>query len=831
MVPAMRRFLKIVLILVLVLVVLIAAGGFYVTRASFPKTDGELTLSELDHPVDVYRDSNGIPNIYADTTHDLFFAQGYAHAQDRFWQMDFERHVGTGRLSEIFGESQVETDMFLRTLGWEQIARQEWDAASTDAKLALQSYADGVNAYLADHSGASLSLEYAVLKLNNRSYAPPAWTPVDSLVWAKVMSWDLRSNMDQEIILAKAQKVVGEYASDLLPAYPDDRPVIVPDWQSPASITPVASLDMTDLLSRVEHNVSLVDAFTGPAGPDIGSNNWVLSGDLTTTGMPILANDPHLGIQMPSIWYENGLHCTTVSDACPYEVAGFSLLGFPGVVLGHNANIAWGVTNLPADVQDLYIERINPDNPNQYEVDGEWVDAETRIETIDVAGGDPVPITVRVTRDGPIISDVYGDLENFSEDVNLPLPEPYGIALKWTALQPSRTLEAALAYNRASNWDEFKAALSMWDVPSQNFIYADVEGHIGYHAPGRIPIRANGDGTVPVPGWTDDYEWVGYIPFDDLPWSYDPPEGYIVTANNAVIRPDLQPFLGTTWAYGTRAQRILDMISGDKISPDDVRSMQFDSANIEAEALIPWLLGLSSDQVEVSQAQQILENWKGTDGAYRMDADSQGAALFGALWRHLIMDIYFNDLPEGLRPNGRDSVSVAIQALLEDPTNFWWDDPATPEVETRDVILERSLVDAWNETSDLLGDAAGWTWGDLHTATFRNQTFGESGIKPIEMLFNRGPFKAPGSTDMVNATSWVVEDGYEVAALPSMRMVIDFSNLDASTGIHTTGQSGHAYNRHYDDMIQRWLTGETAPLYWERDSIVAASKDHLVLRP
>ncbi len=829
----MRRFFKVVLIVLIVLFLLIAAGGFYVTRASFPKTRGTITLSGLDDPVDVYRDDNGIPSIYADTAHDLFFAQGYLQAQDRFWQMDFERHIGEGRLAEIFGESQVETDMFLRTLGWTQIAEQEWAAASPDAKLALQSYADGVNAYLSDHGGARLSLEYAVLKLNNGAYQPEPWTPTDSLVWAKVMAWDLRSNMDTEIILAKAEKLVGEHASDLLPAYPDDRPVIVPDWQSPASITPVASIDMTDLLSRVEHNAALVDAYTGPVGPDIGSNNWVLSGALTTTGMPILANDPHLGIQMPSIWYETGLHCTTVSDACPYEVAGFSLLGFPGIVLGHNATIAWGVTNLPADVQDLYIERINPDNPDQYEVNGEWIDAETRIETINVAGGDPVPLEVRVTRDGPIISDVYGDLESFAQDVNLPISEPYAIALKWTALQPSRTLEAALAYNRAENWDEFKAALQMWDVPSQNFVYADIDGHIGYHTPGRIPIRANGDGTVPVPGWNDDYQWVGYIPFDDLPSSFDPPEGYIVTANNAVIRPDLQPFLGSTWAYGTRAQRIIDMITSadGPISPDDVRAMQFDSASIQADILIPWLLGLTADTTEVAQAQQILTDWEGTDGAYRFDADSQGAALFGAEWRHLIMDIYFNKLPEGLRPSGRDSVLVSIQAILQDPTNFWWDDPSTPEVETRDDILKKSLVDAWNETTDLLGDPAGWTWGALHTATFRNQTFGESGIGPIEMLFNRGPFDAPGGTDMVNATSWVVEDGYEVAALPSMRMVIDFSDLDASTAIHTTGQSGHAYNTHYDDMIQRWLTGQTAPLWWNKDSVIAASKNHLVLNP
>jgi len=829
----MRRFFKVVLVLVVLIVVIVAAGGFFIVRASFPQTDGELTVPGLKEPVDVYRDTNGIPHIYAQNSYDLFFAQGYVQAQDRFWQMDFERHIGKGRLSELFGESQVDTDLFLRTLGWERVAEQEWASTTPDAALALQSFTDGVNAYLADHHGSSLGLEYAVLKLNNRSYQPASWSPIDSLVWAKVMAWDLRSNMDEEIWRAKALKIVGERADDLFPTYPADRPVIVPDWNGAAPSATAQSIDVGDLLTRISDKVALVDDLTGPAGVDIGSNNWVLSGALTTTGEPILANDPHLGIQMPSIWYETGLHCVTVSNDCPYEVAGFSLLGAPGVVIGHNAHIAWGVTNLPADVQDLYIERINPDDPSQYEVDGEWVNADTRIETINVAGGDPMPITVRVTRHGPIISDVYGDLENFSEETNLPMPEPYAVALRWTALEPSRTLEAVMALNRAQNWDEFQQALSMWDVPSQNFIYADTDGHIGYHTPGRVPIRNGWDGRIPVPGWSSEYEWTGYVPFDDLPSSFDPPEGFIVTANNAVIRPDQQPFLAKDWAYGTRAQRIIDMIigAGEPISPDNVRAMQFDSASIHADILVPWLLGVQSDQPEVEQAQQMLKEWKGDDGQYRFDVNSQGAALFGAEWANLIKAITFDDLPEGLRPSGRDSVLEAIRQLLNDPTNIWWDDQNTAEVETRDDILERSLVNAWNEASDLLGDPSGWKWGALHTATFRNQTFGESGIKPIEMLFNRGPFKTPGGTDMVNATSWVVEDGYEVVALPSMRMVVDFSDFDASTGIHTTGQSGHAYNRHYDDMIQRWLTGGTAPLYWEQSSVIAASEEHLILNP
>lgn len=830
----MRRLFKLLVLVVVLLVVVVAVGGFLTVRASFPVTEGDITAPPLDTPVDVYRDADGVPHIVADNPYDLFFAQGYVQAQDRFWQMDFQRHIGHGTLAELFGESQVETDLFLRTLGWSRVAEQEWAAASPETAVALSAFADGVNAYLADNSGAGISLEYAVLKLTNPAYTPAPWDPIDSLVWAKVMAWDLRSNMDLEIMRAQLQPSLGERVDDLFPPYPEDRAVIVPDYVPGTASTTAATTEGLDgLLAGISDAMQRVDDLVGPVGSDIGSNNWVISGSRTATGMPILANDPHLGIQMPSIWYETGLHCTSVSEACPYDVAGFSLLGAPGIVIGHNARIAWGVTNLAADVQDLYIEKLNPDDPNQYEVDGEWVDAETRAETINVAGGDPLRLTVRVTRHGPIISDVYGALEDIDES-GLDLPEQYGIALKWTALMPSRTYEAILELNKAQNWDEFQNALRLWDVPSQNFVYADVDGHIGYHAPGRIPIRAGGDGRIPVPGWTDEYEWTGFVPFDELPAAFDPPEGYIVTANNAVTRPGVGPFLAREWAYGSRAQRIVDMINeaSGPISTDDVRAMQFDNASFHAEILVPAYVGLASAVPEVRRAQEVLESWQGPDGRYRFDAGSAGAALFAGAWRNLILATFGDDLPEEYLPSGRDSILETFRMLLKDPNNVWWDDQSTTTVETRDDILEASLLAAWNEISGRLGDdPSTWQWGELHTATFVNQTLGKSGIAPIEALFNRGPFQTSGGTDMVNATSWLVKDGYEVVALPSMRMVVDLSDLDASTALHTTGQSGHAFHRHYDNMIERWATGQTAVLPFSLDAVKAAAVEHLRLVP
>ncbi len=368
-----RSFLKGILVIVLILVLLLGAGTFALSRLAFPRTNGEAILENagLDGPVDVYRDANGIPHIYAESTHDLFVAQGYVHAQDRFWQMDFQRAVGHGRLAQIFGDSQIETDQFLRTLGWSRTADEEFAAMPPEAQDVLTAYAEGVNAYLDERTSIRLSLEYSVLKLTNGSYKPLPWEPADSLVWAKAMAWDLRSNMDVEIARAIIANEVGfDRVDDLFPEYPDDRPVIVPGSGNTTAAPGLATVlaDTNDLLTTVADRSNLLDGLLGISGADIGSNNWVVSGDLTDTGKPILANDPHLGIQMPSIWYEVGLHCAPVGPDCDLEVAGFSLLGVPAVVLGHNDRIAWGVTNLAADVQDLYIEKINPDDWYEYAI-------------------------------------------------------------------------------------------------------------------------------------------------------------------------------------------------------------------------------------------------------------------------------------------------------------------------------------------------------------------------------------------------------------------------------------------------------------------------------
>ncbi|MCJ7536534.1 MAG: penicillin acylase family protein, partial [Anaerolineales bacterium] len=562
-----RRIVIGVLILILAVSVLLLVLIPYNITRSFPQTEGEIQVPGLDTPVEVYRDSYGVPHIYASSAHDLFFTQGYVHAQDRFWQMDFWRHIGSGRLSEMFGDSLLENDQILRTLGFARVAQVELESLDPTSMSILESYSAGVNAYLDQHQGADLSLEYLVLKMINADYQPEPWQPLHSMTWAKVMAWDLGGNMDDEIEKALLLgALTPEQVADLVPSYPKDKPVIVPGFQANTNLA--AEQDAAETQVEYLSNLSLIvkdklenlDQVLGPRGIGIGSNSWAISGSRTATGMPLLANDPHLGAQIPAIWYEIGLHCTQRGEACPYQVTGFSFAGVPGVVIGHNENIAWGFTNVGPDVQDLYIEKINPENPNQYEVNGQWVDMDLVSETIRLAGGEEQDLTVRYTRHGPIISDTAYLEEDFSAAAGLELPANYALALRWTALEPNHIFRAIWRFNRAANWDEFREGTRDFAAPAQNLIYADVQGNIGYQMPGNIPIRAKGDGSLPVPGWTDEYEWTGYIPFEEQPFSFNPPEGYIVTANNAVVEADYPYLIATVFAHGYRAQRIVDMI-------------------------------------------------------------------------------------------------------------------------------------------------------------------------------------------------------------------------------------------------------------------------------
>jgi penicillin amidase len=809
MLRVIARLLIGLAIVAVIIGIALAVFRYVVVPRSFPTEDGSIRLDGLDGPVDVYRDSLGIPHIYASTEHDLLMAQGFVQAQDRFWQMEFQRRIGMGRLSEILGESALDQDRFIRTVGWHRIAALEAEMLEGRDQALLEAYAEGVNAYLGSHSGAK-GLEFTVLGLTGVKFEPEPWTPLDTLTWGKVMAWDLGGSRRVELTRAQIAAKLGTPAINvLMPPYNPEYPTIVAHPLSEASL---------DSIPDAAYSTLMGEAFLG-----IGSNSFAVSGDRTSTGTALLANDPHLSIQMPSIWHEIGLHCQPVGPECGFNVVGGSLLGVPGVVIGHNDRIAWGFTNLGPDVVDFFIEKQNPENPNQYEYQGEWLDMQIIREQIQVDGWDePEIVDVRITRHGPIINDVAGG----TEDDWIYGWEP--LAFSWTALEPGTIFKAILQLNLAQDWDEFREALRFFDTPSQNIIYADVDGNIGYQAPGRIPIRANGDGSMPVPGWTGEFEWIDTIPYEELPSVYNPQSGYIATANNAVVGPEYPYFISIDWNEGYRARRIIELLEADdSISMVDLQAIQRDMSPLYAQDILHHILAVRPDDLRLSQAQDLLRSWDG-----RADRDSAGAALFEAFRVEIIDTTFEDELGAQLLEQSRGHLMVAVSNLMSDPAAPWFDDIHTVEVEDRDDAIQQALERAVDFLSETLGSNMNeWRWGDLHTATFENQSLGQSGIAPIEWIFNRGPVETDGAIGAVNNIGYSLNDPFAVSFLPSYRQIVDLGDLNQSLSIHTTGQSGHPFHEHYDDMIDLWRNAQYHSMLWTRQQVEAAAAAHLVLEP
>jgi penicillin amidase len=837
----------------LIVLALVAAGfGVWTIQRSFPQLDGELALEGLTGDVAVQRDVLGIPVITAKNSHDLFFAQGFVHAQDRFWEMDFRRHVTAGRLSELFGESQLPTDAFLRTLGWRDIAAQEVEALDDATRGYYEAYADGVNAYLADHEGAEASLEYAVLGLQNPDYEIAPWSPTDSVAWLKAMAWDLRENIESETERAlMAPDFTSEQIAELYPGYPYDRnPVIVPEISAvPATTQPASFGEATDASpgavtasvewSEVEGVVEAVSTLVGGVGEGVGSNSWVVSGDLTESGMPLLANDPHLGASLPSVWHQSGLKCATVSEACPFDVSGFGFAGVPGIVIGHNATIAWGFTNLTTDVTDLYLEKVEGD---QYWRDGALVPLDVRTETLEVAGGDPVELEIRSTIHGPIVSGLTDDFTQIATDpytgtddvVTEPIDPPadgeYAVSLQWTALKPGTTASAIFALGLAQDFEGFRAAASLFDVPAQNLIYADTAGNIGYQTPGRLPIRGGGDGSLPQPGWDSTFDWTGFIPFEELPVSYNPSAGYIVTANNAIVGEDYPYLLTRDWDYGWRAARIAELIerkaAKGPLTAADMRAIQADDQFWIGMRLASAYDGVRTGDAQVDAAIALLTSWD-----LQNTADSAGAAYANVLWDELVQNLFVRGRENPAPLSNHSRMYVVVDRLLDDTASEWWRNPGL-DVAGKSDMLERTAIGAYERLAKLQGDRPDrWNWGDLHALSLTSGTFGSSGIAPIEWLFNRGPYPVSGGGSIVNATGWTLGEGFHTITVPSMRMVVDLADLDQSTWNHLTGTSGHAFHPNYTDQTETWQRVEQTPWAFSPAAVDAAAVDTLTLVP
>jgi penicillin G amidase len=868
--------IRIVIVLLILAIVGLIAMGAISTQRGWAQTSGTIKVPGLHNPVTVARDAYGIIQITANDSHDLFEAQGYVHAQDRMWQMEISRRIGAGRLSELFGADEVATDSYIRTLGWRQAAQRDLNAMSPDSIDLLQAYSDGVNAWIKEHDGR-LSTSFVVTGLKSGlggigGYPLEPWTRLDTATWQKVQAWSLGGNVDSEIFRMLADQKLGSPAKtdELFPPYEATAPVITPTGLAgsggagaptghPVAEAPTASTDpavehaathLTDAnaaaLTDIGKLHSMIAALAGLDRGDglvgdhgIGSNNWVVSGARTESGKPILANDPHLGFAEPSIWIMNGLHCATVGAACPWDVTGVSFPGAPGVILGHNEHSAWGATNVGPDTEDLFLETPDKVDPaGHYMFQGAPVAYEIRHETIKVAGGPDVQLDVRSTRHGVVLSDVDSRLKSGPV-----------LALRWTTTaETDLALETFFKIDQATSFDEFKAAFDRYGSPSQNFIYADTDGHIGYVLPGLIPIRA-GDphGDRVRDGASGQNEWTGYVPRDQLPWQLDPAGGQIVSANNAAVDAKYPFWLGDEWDPGYRAARItglIDQIPG-KITADDMRAIELDTYVGRADTVIPELQSLA---IRPATPDGQLLWGRIVDWNRQCDVNSVGCAAYITTETALQRAIFDDDLGSLARDYiGSTMAWQALIQVLRSPTSSWWKSTIDPNAAADPEAVTSAAIDATAaELRAAFGDSANWTWGRIHTVQFKESTLGSSPL--FGWYFNGSARPVAGADGAIdnnyyqisraypdpNDASYVplgIKDLYSVTNGPSYRFTVDMSDLDGARIVITTGQSGNPFDTHYGDLIPTWIAGGTVPLPFSPGNVAASVVSTLTLSP
>ncbi|HXP32255.1 MAG TPA: penicillin acylase family protein [Stellaceae bacterium] len=747
-----------------VIVLAVPAAGYLWLRTSLPLTAGQVTLPGLAAAARITRDSHGIPTIVAASEHDAAFALGFLHAQDRLFSMDAMRRYGAGRLSEWFGERTVPIDRTMRTLGIYRAAERQLATLSPETRMVFDAYAAGVNAFLATRRGA-LPPEYYLLRIS-----PEPWRPADSLVWAKLMDLQLTGNYRGELLRARMlQHLTPAQLAILYPPYREDAPVTLEEMHSMLKRLPLD--DVAAMLPPT-------------AGPQPASNNWVLSGTRTASGKPLLANDTHLDYSAPGVWY-------LVREEIPgLTLIGVTAPGTPFIIIGHNDRIAWGFTTTGADVEDVFIEKPDPADPARYLAPGGALPFTTRQETILVRDGAPVSLTVRSTRHGPVISDLAAAS---SGDV---------LALQATWLSDDdRSPDAIPEMVRARNWSEFKAALENWAAPMQNIVYADIDGNIGFIAPSRVPIRGKGDGWLPAPGWTGEYDWTGYIPFDALPSAYNPPSGRIVSANNKIV-PDSYPYLLTRdWELPERAERIIELVDrAPRQSPDSTAAIQADDVSLSARRLLPLMLGLTPSAPGRAPALQRLAAWDG-----RMDRDRGEPLIFVAWLRELLRGLLADKLGVdfdaywSLRP---DLVELVLSQHQD------WCAGGTPRSETCADALAAALDRALDELRRRYGaDMAGWRWGAAHPAVFESALWSHV---PIIGAWLDLSIPVDGSNDTVNAGAMAIRDPLRPFIArhgPTLRMIIDLADPAAARFMITPGQSGNPLSRHWGDLMRPWRDG------------------------
>ncbi len=763
----MRKFVQFSLISIFFLLL----GAFLLLLLQLyrggPKVRGKVSLEGLSEEVRIFRDEWGVPHIFSQNEKDLFFACGYVHAQERMWQMDVTRRAGFGRLSEVLGKASLERDKVMRNLGLKEAAQRDFENLTPEMKEVIYAYADGINAWIKSRK-FNWPPEFLLLR-----YRPQFWSPLDSLIIKEVMSLILCRDYHSEAMRARLVKSLGkEKACQIL-----EEGIPPPPIEAEGLSLSTNSLPLQ------------------------GSNNWVVSGKRTVSGKPLLANDPHLEISLPPIWYELHIHCPSLN------AIGVTIPGVPFIVIGHNQSIAWGMTNSGADVQDLFIEKLNSPGDLYFDKD-EWKPLQKKREEIRVKGKKSATIEVSWTVRGPIIT---------PHIIKSELP----LSLSWSIYEGGRSPEALYLLNKAQTWQEFAQALAFFDVPSQNFVYADTVGNIGYYLSGKIPRRPAETALFPFPGWEEKGQWRGYLAEETKPYRFNPEEGFIVTANNKIISEDFPHYISFDWDEAFRAERIKDLLfQKEKHDLGSFKRIQNDIYSKEGELIFPILEKMSGAKGEFKKALDMIQNWDLTMGF------GKEPALFKVFMRFFCEDVFKDELGEDFEEFNDlfRRKKAGLLRIISDPLSPWFDKADTKSIETREDIVRMSLERAYEWLEKSYGQSQNWDWMKMNAFHYRHSL----GRVSLFKFFNRGPYPLSGDANTIK-TSFTRGDGTIFGV--SFRQIIDLSNLNNSVCVLTSGQSGYYLSRHYDDQIPLWLEGQYHPMLFDSGEIADKAIEVLILKP
>ncbi len=803
----MQSWLKITIGVTISLLIILVVSGivFYnILNSSLPKYEGEISNSEVSADVQIYRDSMAIPYIIAQTEEDAVFALGYVHAQDRLFTMDIIRRAGEGRLSEVMGEKSIPFDKMFRTVGLKRIVEQNLRKIDAKSLNLLKAYSKGVNLYIKNSEG-KYPAEFDVL-----GYDPEEWKPQHSLMVGRMMAWELNISWWIDFSFSYLLQKFGEKKIlEILPDYPENSKLLLP---VAAKNSPTISRSVVEVDKQFRE-------FMGMSGTHLGSNNWVVNAKKSVSGFPIIANDTHLHFSAPSRWY------TAVIRAGNWNAAGFTIPGAPAIVIGKNENISWGVTNIMLDDADFYTEKLDSTN-KKYLFNNEWKDLAVIKDTIKVKNEKDVVFEIKSTHRGPIISDIHPFAVLYHDTKNSAV-----ISMKWLGAEFSNELNAFYSINKAKNWSEFRASFKDYGLPGQNFVYGDKAGNIGYVFGGKLPVRNSVSPTFIYDGTTDQFDWKGIVPMNELPVIFNPSTNYLATANNKLVK-DFKYHISNIWEPSSRSERIQTLLtSKEKHSVGDYKKYQMDITSPYAEKVVKHLLeafnGIKVIDENLNTSLKMFKQW-----GYEMDEFSQVPTIYAMFLKYFLHNTLLDEMGKDIFDEFVFVANVPYRTalkMLNDSSNTWFDNVSTPKVESKNEIIRKSLSDALAELENTFGkDITAWQWGRIHKATFKHSFAGASSL--IDKFINIGPFSIGGDGTTLFNTEYPFKEGIESYPLfnhnqfdnilgPTMRYICDFAKPNEFQMILSTGQSGNFMSDHYRDMSEMWLRGKYVTVRTDEQSI------------